>query len=195
MFRTFLDGQPPVGSDIGRTLDRSFPKVAPLVQSVLPRHWCCFWPTAPEERGRGGLVQLRRSSSQKTPSAVAMALGWLAVGDVASDAAVGVAGRPGGGVSGELAVTGCRLVSRTTAAPPPPLSSPLRPAVPPRRSGQTACRPPPPARVDSRTQHTSGTANSGRWTQDSRQREVDRGQMTEDSGQRAEGAADRGQRI
>ena len=30
MFRTFLDGQPPVGSDIGRTLDRSFPKVAPL---------------------------------------------------------------------------------------------------------------------------------------------------------------------
>ena len=33
MFLTFLDGQPPVGSDIGRILDRSFPKVAPLLHS------------------------------------------------------------------------------------------------------------------------------------------------------------------
>ena len=33
MFRKFLDGQPPVGSDIGRTSDRNFPKVAPLVPS------------------------------------------------------------------------------------------------------------------------------------------------------------------
>ena len=33
MFRTFLDGQPPVGSDIGRTSDRNFPKVAPLLMT------------------------------------------------------------------------------------------------------------------------------------------------------------------
>ena len=35
MFRTFLDGQPPVGSDIGRTSDRNFPKVAPLGPTVM----------------------------------------------------------------------------------------------------------------------------------------------------------------
>ena len=49
MFRTFLDGQPPVGSDIGRTSDRHFPKVAPLEGMVPPermRHafleYCSF---------------------------------------------------------------------------------------------------------------------------------------------------------
>ena len=35
MFQTFLDGQPPVGLDwdIGRTSDRNFPKVVPLVSA------------------------------------------------------------------------------------------------------------------------------------------------------------------
>ena len=40
MFRTFLDGQPPVGSDIGRTSDRNFPKVAPLVPTHREQKEC-----------------------------------------------------------------------------------------------------------------------------------------------------------